>query len=144
MPTVLSDMVQVYICRPAHGPGYEFLLLQRSVDDELYPGIWQIITGTLETNECASAGALREVLEETGIRAGELVTVPYVAVYFSDETDTIHLIPSFAAILTDAPDVMLSEEHQSFEWLEYGHALERLPIPAHREGLRILKENILN
>ncbi|WP_169740001.1 NUDIX hydrolase [Actinospica robiniae] len=47
--------------------GDEVLLLRRPADDYLYPGLWTVAGGYLAAGESPTAGARREVLEETGI-----------------------------------------------------------------------------
>lgn len=47
-----------------HTPDLDVLLLERAA----HPGFWQSVTGSQEGNETLCNTALREVLEETGIR----------------------------------------------------------------------------
>lgn len=48
-----------------HTPALEVLLLERAG----HPGFWQSVTGSQENGESLIETAVREVLEETGIRA---------------------------------------------------------------------------
>ena len=48
-----------------HTPGLQVLLLERAS----HPGYWQSVTGSQEEGETLLATAMREVEEETGIRA---------------------------------------------------------------------------
>ncbi len=56
------ESVLVLICTAAG----EVLLLER----QRPYGFWQSVTGSLEWSEAAPAAALRELIEETGLRAG--------------------------------------------------------------------------
>jgi dATP pyrophosphohydrolase len=46
-----------------HTPARDVLLMERAS----YPGFWQSVTGSLETDEQPAQAAVREVAEETGI-----------------------------------------------------------------------------
>jgi dATP pyrophosphohydrolase len=61
-PWKRPQSVLVLICTR----GGDVLLLERTRP----PGFWQSVTGSLKWGETAAAAACREVLEETGLRAG--------------------------------------------------------------------------
>jgi 8-oxo-dGTP pyrophosphatase MutT (NUDIX family) len=57
----------------AAGPAdIEILLLRRS-PGRILPGLWQCVSGSLEDGENVTEGALRELVEETGFGAQEIV-----------------------------------------------------------------------
>lgn len=144
MSNIVSDMVQVHVFRVNPSKEIEYLLLQRAPDEVLYPGLWQMVTGSIETGETAVAAARREVLEETGMHATELTVVPYIASFYLETDDSIHHVPVFAAEVPHASAVCLSPEHTALSWLRYDDAWRRLVFPGHREGLRILEEFVLH
>jgi dihydroneopterin triphosphate diphosphatase len=121
----------------------QYLVLQRAQDDTLYPGLWQIVTGTIKKNEHALKAAVREVKEETGVRPQRCWTIPYVDSYFDLAKDSIQLVPSFAAELDAFSPVRLSAEHQRFAWLHYDDARRRLVWPGQRRSLEIVHEFII-
>lgn len=45
----------------------KFLLVQRALDDDIFPGKWQSAGGKIEFGETLEAAAAREIKEETGI-----------------------------------------------------------------------------
>ena len=51
-----------------------FLLLKRS-ENQMYPGIWQCVTGKIEQNEKPHETAIRELKEETGLVPCSMWTV---------------------------------------------------------------------
>ncbi len=120
-----------------------FLILQRAKDDKLYPGLWQIVTGTMRKNETALKAAMRELKEETGLIPKRCWTVPYVDTYFDLVKDTIQLAPVFAAELDSSSVLQLSEEHQRFEWLRYQDARKRLVWPGQKHSIKIVNEFIV-
>ena len=141
MATILSQIVEVCIFRwIADKPQY--LLLQRADDDELYPGIWQVVTGTMKKNESADKAALRELDEETGLRVKRFWTVPFVDSYFDLQNVAVQMVPVFAAEVDAALNVRLSCEHRRYEWLEYTAARERTIWPGQRQAIEIVHEFI--
>ena len=120
-----------------------FLVLQRALEEKLYPGLWQIVTGTMKKNESALKAALRELREETGLPPQRCWTIPYVDTYFDLAKDTIQLVPVFAVELASSSTVHLSSEHQRFEWLRWEDARQRLVWPGQRHSMDIVHEFII-
>ncbi len=126
-----------------HSAAVEYLLLKRSDDEALYPGLWQMVTGMIEPGESATGTARRELAEETGIATDHLVVVPCVASFYSPADDTVHNIPVFAVKTQGNTEVLLSSEHQDFRWLDFESALRLLSFPGHKEGLIVLRDFIV-
>jgi dATP pyrophosphohydrolase len=120
-----------------------FLVLQRAKEEKLYPGLWQIVTGTMKKNERALKTALRELKEETGLSPKRCWTIPYVDTYFDLPKDTIQLVPVFAAELDSSSTLHLSLEHQRFEWLRFEDARKRLVWPGQIHSLDIVHDFII-
>lgn len=142
MSAVSAAVIEVCVFRFVRDRA-EYLLLRRSPDDALYPGMWQIVTGTREETEKAYEAALRELKEETGLRPEHFWIVPYTNAFYDPRSDAVSLIPFFAAQVRpgDAPE--LSGEHSTGEWLSYQDALQRLVWPGQRRGLEIVHQYIL-
>ena len=124
MPEVRSMIVEAVVFRMAAG-GPEYLLLRRGANETIYPGMWQIITGTLEQGETALAGAGREIMEETGIRPVRFWVVPHISSFYDHRHDRISLIPFFAAEVAAEADPALSDEHDAWIWLSFPAARDR-------------------
>jgi 8-oxo-dGTP pyrophosphatase MutT (NUDIX family) len=124
---------------------WEFLVLQRADDEKVYPNLWQVVTGIIEHEppETATQAAFREIMEETGLRPKELWVLPTITSFYSLSDNAIVHVPCFAGIVEPKAPVVLSSEHQAFEWLDYEQVLARLPMPSHGEGTRVLYERIL-
>ncbi len=75
----------------------EFLLIERCKP----AGFWQSVTGSLEWGELAPQAARREVVEETGITAGEMTDLEWIQVY--------EIWPSFGRVY--APGITHNREH---------------------------------
>jgi dihydroneopterin triphosphate diphosphatase len=141
MPRIVSSIVEIAVFRFAHERP-EFLLLQRSADEVLYPGIWQLVTGGLDGDENAAGAALREMKEETGLSPERFWSAPAANVFYDVRNDTMQLTPFFAAQVQPAAAVQLSAEHQAFLWLPCDAALRRLVWPGQRHGLEIVQRYI--
>jgi dATP pyrophosphohydrolase len=120
-----------------------FLVLQRAKEEKLFPGLWQIVTGTMKKNESALKAAIRELKEETGLSPKRCWTIPYVDTYFDLIKDTIQLVPVFAAELDSSSLLQLSTEHQRFEWLRFEDARKRLVWPGQKHSMDIVHEYIV-
>jgi dihydroneopterin triphosphate diphosphatase len=120
-----------------------FLVLQRAQEEKLYPGLWQIVTGTMKKNESALKAAMRELKEETGLSPKRCWTIPYVDTYFDLAKDTIQLVPVFAVELDSSTTLHLSSEHQRFEWLRFEDARQKLVWPGQRHSMDIVNEFII-
>ena len=143
MSVLAVRFVQVHLYRRPTVSTVEFLVLRRAADEPLFPGLWQMVTGTMEEGETAMEAARRELREETGIISDALEVVPYVASFYLAADDSIHHVPVFATEVFSDTEVRLSPEHDSLAWLPYEDAWRRLVFPGHREGLRILNEYVL-
>jgi dihydroneopterin triphosphate diphosphatase len=132
-----SPVIRVFDChlaRPAAG-GFEFLLLRRA-SHKIYAGSWRMVGGKLKTEETAWQACLREIAEETQLPVQRLLAVPYVNRFYEWQHDRINDIPVFVAVTRSGANPVLDDEHSDFSWLPLEAALERLPWPGQRDGLR--------
>lgn len=141
MPSIESTIVEVAVYRPGKG-GREYLVLQRSKNEKLYPGLWQIVSGTIAPHETAVQAARREVLEETGLRPVRWWTVPGVNAFYSAAGDVVYLCPMFVAEASPTDVVTLSREHQSWRWLGRDAAQRSLVWPASRNLLDQVEQDL--
>ncbi len=79
--------------RSEAGSDLEILLLRRA-PGRILPGLWQCVSGSIEPGETVSAGALRELQEETGIGAAQIDRF-----YGLDQVNQFHE-PSFGGIVS--------------------------------------------
>lgn len=139
---IINQIVEVCVFRTLK-TGVHFLVLQRAVEEKLYPGLWQIVTGTMKKHESALKAALRELKEETGLHPRRCWTIPYVDTYFDLAKNTIQLVPVFAVEIDSSSTPHLSSEHQRFEWLRFEDALQRIVWPGQRRSMEIVNEFII-
>lgn len=117
----------------------QHLILRRSKNEYIYPNLWQVITGTIRSDETAVQTAIREIAEETGVDVDSLYILPMVSSFYSHQTDCIIQVPVFCAI-TKSQNVILSDEHQDFAWCSDEKAKEYLVIPAHYRGVELITQ----
>lgn len=143
MPEVRSTMIEVCIFKFENDHPL-YLLLKRRDDEQVYPGIWQYVTGSLEGNETASEGALRELQEETGYKPLHFWNVSFINSYLDEPRNIVNLMPLFAAQVEAGNSPRLSSEHSEFQWLSYGDASRKLVWPGQRAGMKIVHETIVS
>jgi 8-oxo-dGTP pyrophosphatase MutT (NUDIX family) len=101
----------------------------------------------LEPGESVTAGALRELREETGFGPGQIA-----GFYDLDQVNQFHepsvggIVSSavFAVRLTAGTEPVLSHEHDSMRWVSPDEALRLAVWPAYRESIRRIVENLLD
>jgi dATP pyrophosphohydrolase len=139
----MSQIVEVCVFKISQSKP-QFLLLKRAANEELYPRIWQIVTGTIKQNESAIDAALRELNEETGLSVKRCWTVPYVDSYFDASKNAVQLAPVFAVEIDGTVELKLSSEHEKYKWLTHREAKNKLIWPGQRQVLDIVKEFIIS
>ncbi|HOV93140.1 MAG TPA: NUDIX domain-containing protein [Candidatus Kapabacteria bacterium] len=140
----ISNTVQVHIF--SYNPemrDYKHLLLKRSSEDQIYPNLWQVITGELNSDEKPLECAMRETMEEIHLQPINKWVVPVVGTFYNYKENSMNFVPIFAFEVKFNDKVMLSKEHSEYKWLDFNIALDYLKLPSHREGLIALDKYIL-
>jgi dATP pyrophosphohydrolase len=138
---VTSSLVEAHVFREI-GSEIEFLLLKRAANEK-YPGVWQMVTGSIE-NETAYQTALREIKEESGLTPTKLWVVPNMNSFYSPEKDVIVMIPVFAVLVDRNQNVIISEEHSEYKWVKKEEAIKLLAWPGQRKSVEIIYEYFTN
>ncbi len=141
MPKIIFEIVETVLFRRKSEP--EFLVLQRSDKETIYPGLWQIVSGGIEPGEKAYEAALREVREETGLKPIGLYNTPLTNTFYFFTNDSVNLSPVFAAEVDPNEDVRLSDEHKDFRWLVKDEAISLLVWPGQKSAVGIVDEYIV-
>lgn len=143
MAEFISNSIQVHIAKKI-GDKYKFLVLKRADNEIIYPGIWQVVTGTCEQDERAIKTAVRETFEETGIKPIKFWTIPYVASFFDTRRDKVSFVPVFGALAAEDCEVMLSSEHSDYAWLDFQETINKVILPSHKDGTKFFLEYCLD
>lgn len=85
------------------------------------PGAWGVPAGKLEANESPDLGAARELWEETGIQASDLLSLGVLYLRKPGIDYAYHL---FGVHFDSEPQVILSEEHTAYQWITREEAAE--------------------
>ncbi len=139
------DLVDVWIHRMVDGTP-EILLLRRA-HGRILGGLWQGVSGTLEPEERVTAGALRELAEETGFGPTAIE-----AFYDLDLVNQFHWAPADAIVSAAVfavrvrPDVepILSHEHDAARWIALEAAHATVIWPGYRVALRAIGDNLVD
>lgn len=106
------------------------------------PSSWESVHGAIEPGEVPHDAALREIFEETGLPVQRLYHVG-VQPFYIGAVGIVSLSVGFAAVVDPAAHVILSDEHDAFEWMSGSDAQARFTWPRTRamlgEILDILK-----
>lgn len=137
-----STTIQVHIAA-GEPDNPEFLLLKRNDNLRVYPGIWQVVTGTKNNGETAYDTAVREVAEETGISPDIIYNVPFIGSFYQKSYDVIQKVPSFGIYLLEKPEIKISEEHTAFKWVDFDKLDDYLAIPDHLNGTNVFHKYIV-
>ncbi|MBN8572119.1 MAG: NUDIX pyrophosphatase [Ignavibacteria bacterium] len=140
MSQILSRFIECIVFKN-HTFDPKFLVLKRSDDAKVHPGIWQIVTAKIDEGEKAYDTARREVKEETGLEPRELYVAPSINHFYNYMDDSINLVPVFIAEV-DSEDVKISDEHSEFEWLSYDEALGRIHWVSQKKMVKEAFEHI--
>ena len=131
------DLVACWVFRVPAAGQVRILLLHRA-PGRVFPGMWQPVTGKLESGERIVDGALRELVEETAIRPDAIETLyglDPVNIFHADHIDALQAEAVFAAELKPGVEATLSHEHDDQRWLAPGEATEMVVWPAYREAI---------
>jgi len=101
------------------------LSMRRAASQEAGPGLWEGVSGRVQSGEDPIAAARREVLEETGLRV--VIRSRPVTAYAALRCGEPMTVIVFAAE-HEGGEVRLSEEHDAYRWCELGE-LSQLGVP---------------
>ena len=123
--------------------GRRLYLLLRRVSS--YGGFWQPVTGSLEDGESHREAAVREVREETGVRAAmsDLIDLGFINRFVIAPEWRGKYAPGvthneevcFAIEIHSRKISMEPGEHEEYCWLEYETAMERAYWESTRKAL---------
>jgi dihydroneopterin triphosphate diphosphatase len=135
------DLVSCWMFRVDADGELRILLLHRA-PGRIFSGMWQPVTGGLESGERILEGALRELVEETGIDASGIETlygVDQVNIFHADHIDSLQAEAVFAAELRPGVEARLSDEHDEQRWVTPSDAAGMVVWPAYREAIAQLQ-----
>jgi len=139
---IISNLIEAHIFRETES-GIEFLLLKRA-KDQIYPAVWQMVSGKIKENEKAFETSLRELREETNLTPLNMWIAPKVNSFYSSQSDSICLIPVFAVQVKKDSKVIISDEHSEYKWVTSDEAKGLLAWDGQRKAVELIEEYFLN
>lgn len=132
-PMKTNRQVEIFLFKHTR-EGVRFLMLKRNPQKG---GFWQPVTGGVHEGETDEQAALREVLEETGIQATNLLDTAFTFEY-KHENKVIHE-HVFGLEVPENAAVQLSSEHTKLVWATKTEALDKyLKWTENKQGLQKL------
>jgi dATP pyrophosphohydrolase len=135
---IIDDIIEAHLFRIRDNQ-LEFLLLKRSAN-EVYPLLWQPVTGRMNPGEAAYDAALREIKEETNLLPEEFWVVPNVNSFYNPQKDSVSLIPVFAGRVSADSEILISDEHEEYRWFTFEEAISKLAWPGQRKSAQIISQ----
>lgn len=132
-PPGFSDRLQVSACYLEVDD--KLLLLENSLHKS-EGDKWTVPAGKLEKNESPTAAALRELVEETGIRIDSLNQIEYLGALYIRKPKIEYVYHLFKIHMDYFPEVHLSNEHQSYRWTPLEGLKEVLLMDGGKEALQ--------
>ena len=130
---ITPGVIELFVIK--HNAGdWRVLTLQRAPDGKR-PGSWETVYGKIDAREKPEKAAVRELGEETGLEVESLYNVT-VSNFYLHASHTIQMCITFAAFVREDAEVILSDEHQRYEWLSLEEACERFTWPREAHALR--------
>jgi 8-oxo-dGTP pyrophosphatase MutT (NUDIX family) len=100
-----------------------------------------MVTGKIEKKETASQAAFREIQEETGLIPYALYSADAVETFYMHSLDQITSVPIFVGFVEEEKVKLSIKEHDTYEWLSYEEAKERLFFAEQKRGIEHVHQN---
>ncbi len=141
MTKIITRVVDCYVFNLLDNDP-RFLILKRN-HNKIYEHLWQGVAGKIEKGETAWQTAVRELKEETGLDPYRMFVADHISKFYEVKGDRINLVPVFG-IEVNSKDVILSEEHIEYKWVDFNEARNTLAWNGQKEGLEVVYNMISN
>ena len=120
-PLQIISVIVVIKCKD------KYLLVQRSENDDIFPGKWQNLGGKIELGETVESAIKREAKEEIGLDISEHPVFLQSYSWKKDEESSVRLGLIFLVNLDGKPEdykIKLDAELSDFKWVSLKEAKE--------------------
>ena len=146
MSPLRPDLVECWIYRHRPGGDPELLLIRRA-PGRIFAGLWQCVTGGLESGERVPLAALREVREEIGFGPVEIEAfydLDQVTQFYDEGSDAVIAGAIFAVRTRPGAEPTLSHEHDAHRWVGREEAVRLTVWPTYRETIERITRVLLD
>ena len=140
MPKVVVRVIDAYVFN-RKSKEIRFLLLKRA-KTKIYEHLWQGVAGKIEAGETSWEAAIRELKEETGFEPVRIFVADHVSKFYEAHGDWVNMVPVFGIEVEDE-EVILSDEHCEFKWVDFNTAHQTLIWSGQKDGIAAVF-NMLN
>mgnify|MGYP001418180912 FL=1 len=140
MPKVVVRVIDAYVFNRKNKE-IRFLLLKRA-KTKIYEHLWQGVAGKIEAGETSWEAAIRELKEETGFEPVRMFVADHVSKFYEAHGDWVNMVPVFGIEVEDE-EVILSDEHCEFKWVDFNTAHQTLIWSGQKDGIAAIF-NMLN
>lgn len=141
MAKMKTRVIDAYVYRKTT-EGIKYLILKRA-KTKIYEHLWQGVAGKIEKGEEAWEAAIRELKEETNLTPVTMFIADHISIFYEKHRDRINFVPVFG-IEVESDDVLISNEHCEFKWVEFEKALSHLVWNGQKKGINIINEMIIS
>ena len=141
MANIKVRVVDCYVYRQTD-KGLKFLILKRN-EKKLYEHLWQGVAGKIEKDEEAWQTAIRELKEETGLDPVKMFVADHVSQFYEKHGHRVNLVPVFG-IEVDSKNVILSDEHIEYKWVDFKEAFDTLVWNGQKKGIQTVYNMVSN
>ena len=141
MENIKVRVVDCYVYQQTD-KGLKFLILKRN-EKKLYEHLWQGVAGKIEKDEEAWQTAIRELKEETGLDPVKMFVADHVSQFYEKHGDRVNLVPVFG-IEVDSKNVILSDEHIEYKWVDFKEAFDTLVWNGQKKGIQTVYNMVSN
>jgi 8-oxo-dGTP pyrophosphatase MutT (NUDIX family) len=142
------DLVDCWMFRvplTARGVQRPEILLIRRAPGRILPGLWQCVSGSLESDERVALGALRELREETGFGPADIegfFDLDLVNQFHEPSVDAVVTAAVFAVRLPPQAEPSLSHEHDGARWMVVDDAHDDVIWPGYRTAIERIRDDL--
>ena len=141
MANIKVRVVDCYVYQQTD-KGLKFLILKRN-EKKLYEHLWQGVAVKIEKDEEAWQTAIRELKEETGLDPVKMFVADHVSQFYEKHGDRVNLVPVFG-IEVDSKNVILSDEHIEYKWVDFKEAFDTLVWNGQKKGIQTVYNMVSN
>lgn len=116
------------------------LLVKRSPNKDYLPGTWETPGGRLDQFESHIDGLKREIKEETGIDIKVIKPIKIFHIFRGEKTAKNELIGIEFLCKALSKEVILSEEHTEYKWVDKNSLLDFINHEGVKESIRAYLE----